>query len=363
MKLLKMGGKMNIKSVFTVFSPKNFAQFHVQVIFILLNAVFCLRLFHEKATEFTSTDPRPEFKVLTPDSVRDFLGSSIGSKVETGLHIENFQQFDLRTGEFTVDLIVWFRFNPSVISLETIGQFSFEKGNIQKISQPKTKLINGIMLARYDVRLQFTTNLNHRLFPFNDNRIFITLVNKKVSPGELIFESYDADLSLSENMLIPGWERISQSVMTGYTEALLDRNDPSTKVFYPLAIYFIDFSRTSARHAFILLLPIFIVLYLLFISLTFAVESYKERLSLATGNIAALLGYRFVIESAAPKVGYFMLTDHIFNLFLAMGFFILFLNIAMKREEQDYLRGWSLLVLHTVLLGGIYYLVRYWMAT
>lgn len=353
---------MNIKSLFSWLDPRKFITVRYQVVIILFSAVFFLYLFHQQAVLFTNTDPHPEIKILTPDSVRKFLGSSVGHKVETGMHIENFQEFDLRKGNFTIDAIVWFRFNPSVISLETISQFSFEKGQIEKKSKPKTKLINGVMLARFDVRLKFTTNLNYRLFPFNDHKIFITLTNKKVTPGELIFESYESDLSLSENMLISGWENVGHSVETGYTEALLDRHDPTTKVFQPVAIFSVDFNQTGTREAFILLLPLFVVLYLSFISLLVVFE-YGTRISLATGNIAALLGYRFVIENAAPKVGYSMVTDLIFNLFLALTFIVFLINIFFGKKEERRWRGIILIILHTTVLISIYYLVKVWMKT
>jgi len=353
---------MKIKSFLNFFHPRQFATLKYQIVLILFSAIFCTKLFHERATGFSSTDPRPEFKILTPDSVQKFLGSSIGTKVETGLHVENFQKFDMRNGEFIIDLIVWFRFNPSVISLETVGQFSFEKGSIKAISKPKTKLINGLMLAQYDVRLEFTTNLNHRLFPFNDHRIFITLTNKKVSPGELIFESYESDLSLSKNMRISGWEKIDHAATTGYTEALLDRHDPTTKVFHPVSVFSIDFNRVGSRDAYVLILPLFLVLYLSFIGLTFPFIYYKTRISISMGNIAALLGYRFVIEGRAPKVGYFMLTDHIFNIFLTLIFIILCVIISLRREKLETHRGLTFIAIYSAHLVAVYYLVRYWMA-
>ncbi len=354
---------MKFKSLIHYLNPARFATLKYQAVLIILSSLICVRWFHQKATGFFSTDPRPQFKVLTPDSVRKFLGSSIGTKVEAGIHIENFQEFDMRHGLFTVDTIVWFRFNPSVISLETIDKFSFDKGKIEKKSKPKTKLINGVMLARYDVRVKFSSNLNYRLFPFNDHRIFITLINKQVSPGELVFDSYESDLSLSQNMRISGWQKANHAVETGYSEALLDRHDPTTKVFHPVVIFSIDFDRTGARDAFILLLPLFLVLYLSFIGLTFPYEYYKTRISISTANIAALISYRFVIENAAPKVGYFMLTDHIFNIFLTLCFVIFFINILLRKPGMEKIRGISLILLHIIQLSGVYYLVTYWMAT
>jgi len=353
---------MNIKSLAKLFSPKNFVTVRYQVIIILFSGLFFLKLFHDQAVKFTSTDPQPEYKILTPESVRKFLGSSVGHKVEAGMHIENFQEFDMREGNFTIDAIVWFRFNPSVISLETISQFSFEKGEIEKKSKPKTKLIDGIMLARFDVRLKFASNLNFRLFPFNDHTIFITLVNKKVTPGEMVFESFESDLSLSQNMAISGWENVGHSVETGYTEALLDRHDPSTKVFQPVAIFSIDFNRLGTRDAFILLLPLFVIMYLSFMSLLTAFD-YGVRLSLATGNIGALLGYRFVIENVAPKVGYSMVTDYIFNLFLALAFSIFLINMFLQKKEKRDLRGIILICLHAIVIITITYLVKIWMKT
>lgn len=352
---------MKIQSLFALFHPAQFATLRYQIILIIFSAFFCLYLLHEKSQEFTSTDPRPELKILTPDSVKNFLGESIGSKVEVGVHVENFQEFNLRDGVFLVDLIVWFKFNPSVISLETIGQFSFEKGKIEEKSKPKTKLIDGSMFAKYNVRLRFTTNLDFRLFPFNDNRIFITLINKAVSPGDLIFEAYESNISLSNNMLIAGWQTTNRAVSTGYTEALLDRNDPTTKVLYPIAVFFIDFARTNARQGFILLLPLFVLIYILFISLTFSFEYYTSRLTMSSANIAAMLSYRFVIEGVAPKTGYYMLTDHIYNIFLVLAFIIFLVNIALREKGTPAVRGWILICLHAILLSAMYYLIVYWM--
>jgi hypothetical protein len=352
---------MNIKSLLGFLHPAKFATLRYQIILIILSSLICLTLFYNKSVEFTSTDPRPEFKILTPDSVQNFLGASVGSQVEVGMHIENFQEFNLRDGTFAVDIIAWFKFNPSVISLETIGQFTFEKGRIEEKSKPKTKLINGTMLAQYNVRLRFTTNLDYRLFPLNDNRIFIMLINKQVSPGDLIFESSESNISLSKNMFIPGWITSNHAVVTGYTEAVLDRNDQTTKVFYPIAVFFIDFARSNARQALILLLPLFVLMYILFISLTFSFEYYTSRLTLASANIAALLSYRFVIEGVAPKTGYYMLSDHIYNIFLVLAFIIFLVNIALREKGTPTVRGSILICLHSILLFAIYYLVVYWM--
>lgn len=352
---------MGIKSVAKWFYLEKFATIHYQIILILLSTLFFLKLFHEKATGFTSTDPKPEFMILTPEAVKKSLDSSVGQKVEAGIHIENFQKFEMRKGEFVIDTIVWFRFNPAVISLETVGKFSFEKGQILKKSKPKSKLINGIILARYNVRLQFTTNLSFKLFPFNDHRIYISLINKKLSPGELVFESYESDLSLSKNIIITGWKHTNSSVETGYTEALLDRHDPTTKVFYPVAIFAIDFSRVGTRQPLIMLLPLFVILYMAFISLIFPFAFYEIRLKFSTANIAALLGYRFVIENMSPKVGYSMLTDYIFNLFLFLAFIIYLLNMTMRKKGLIKVRGAALLILHIMAVSSIYYLVRYWM--
>lgn len=49
------------------------------------------------------------------------------------MHINDFSEFDMVKGVFVVDATVWFRFNPSLISLDRIKRFTFDKAEMALI--------------------------------------------------------------------------------------------------------------------------------------------------------------------------------------------------------------------------------------
>jgi hypothetical protein len=56
-------------------------------------------------------------------------------------------------------------------------------------------------------------------------------------------------------------------------------------------------------------------------SLAFWTYDALNIMALATGGLTSIIAYRFVIQGMSPKVGYFLLSDHIFTFFVSLAFF------------------------------------------
>ena len=343
-----------MKKFLKYLNPAIFTDVVPQVILFLISVTLVFLFLLKPTRTFISTDPPPKIEPITSR-----LGH-LGHKVETGIHLENFHEFDLTNNSFVLNAIVWFKFNPSVISLDTIEKFSFEKGDILSRSKAMTKLIGNLVLAKYRIKFKFTTNLNYKVFPLNSHRIFITLTNKEVSPKELIFESSESGLTLSKNMLISGWKKDRHEVLTGYSESLLDRNDPSTKIFHPVIVFVLDFIRSGARQLVVLFVPLLLFFYLMLFSLSLGKDLYIRRSIMSFGSISGIIGYRFVVERVSPQVGYLMFTDHVFNLLLFIALLIFIINLATKDKEYHFVRGLVVLIAHFTFLTAWYYLCFYW---
>jgi len=343
-----------MKKILRWFNPARFSDVVPQVILFLISITLVFVFLLKPTRTFISTDPPPKIEPITSRL------EHLGHKVETGIHLENFHEFDLTNNSFVLNAIVWFKFNPSIISLDTIEKFSFEKGDILKRSKPITKLIGNLVLAQYRIKFKFTTNLNYKVFPLNSHRIFITLTNKSVSPKELIFEASESGLTLSKNMLISGWKKDRHEVITGYSESLLDRNDPTTKIFHPVIIFVLDFIRSGTRQLVVLFIPLLLFLYLMLFSLSLGKDLYIRRSIMSFGSISGIIGYRFVVERVSPKVGYLMFIDHIFNILLFISLLIFIVNLATKDKEYNFARGLLVLIAHSMFLISLYYLCFYW---
>jgi len=273
-------------------------------------------LFYFKYKKFSHSDPAPELIYL--NTFRQSHSVVGVAEVKTGLFIKSFSVFDLAKNHFKMDAIVWFKFKPTLISLEIIEQFSFEQGNIIEKSLPRIKVEDDYLLVRYDVQVQFSTNLDFHSFPFESHRLHIVLVNENITPSELVFNISQSAFSWTNNLHTNDWRIIAKAAHSGYGEALFDRADPNKKTAHPKIIFTLDLAQKGLRKAILIFLPVLLIIFMS----NFALSMNPERMDVAMLELGAVsltgvLFYRFVIENITPDVGYSTLVDYFFNVALA----------------------------------------------
>ena len=294
---------------------------YLQIILIALSALTIgFFLYQRLFNTFLQQDIKPPVEIITPAKVYEFGGFQ--GVIKVGLYLNQFEKFDIIKNEFVFTGIVWFEFNPDLISLETLQKFSFSSGEILSQSPPDTILIDGKILARYNVRVRFSSTLNYSDFPVDDHRIYVTLVHQFVSPSDILFESGEREFVVVP--ILPGWDRINHSVETGYRTSEVDPYDARKTMYYPIALFSIDYSRYAARYVISILLPLLLIFYLLMFCFSLAAVS---SVSLSTGGITGILAYKFVIDNLSPQTAGFMLSDYLFFLFLAASFLVFFINV------------------------------------
>lgn len=301
---------------------------------------------------------------LTPQKVAEW--GVMPTRVDVGLDIIDFPVLDFVNNQFVFDGILWFEYDPALLALDTIGKFSFEKGEILQKSEPNTQLVESKLLARYDIRVRFTSDIEYNLFPFDDHTIFINLVNRTISPREMIFRSYSSFIQLPNQVSITGFELFGASVKTGYSESQLDKYESGKKISYPKVIFGIDFNRWTVRHGLVILLPMFLIFFVSLFALSFDPQKQMTTImSIAMIGVSSLLAYRFVIENMSPKVGYFILSDQMFMVFLSAILIIFVFSIVIVGRGQltrfiIIARGLLYLLLNiSVLVAWYYFLFLY----
>ncbi|HEA28638.1 MAG TPA: hypothetical protein ENH91_01350 [Leeuwenhoekiella sp.] len=305
----------------------------------------------------------PEVKSIVPEQIKEWGGEPV--VVGVGLYLTNWQVFDEVNSDFVVDSVVWFQFDPSLISLETIGKFSFEKGEMQSKSAPSTKLIDKKLFAEYKVRLRFTSTLNHQFFPLDDHHVYMTVVNTYVTPSEVIFQAYKSDFSMSKHIHIPGWRLVNRSVKAGYEEGYFSKFDERKVIRYPEVVFMLDFARSGISLTLLIFLPFFLIFFISIFWLGFEPDKTNDIMALTTGALASMIAYRFVIQGMSPKVGYFLLSDHIFTFFLALAFISFVIALVWVRHGKMTpamikMRGIVFISFHLLFIGVWYYLLFMW---
>lgn len=335
-----------------------------QVIALIITFLITIFVLNRALDLYRPFEKMTQLLPITPKKIKEWGGEP--TVVQVGLYITNWHKFDVRDNLFVFDGVLWFQFDPALISLDTVDKFSFEKGEILKKSKPDTKLIDGKLFAEYEVRLRFTTNLTHRMFPLDDHRIYIAMLNTFVTPSEVIFQVNKASFSFSESVFIPDWKQIDYEVASGYEEQIIDKYDKRKVVRNPKVIFALDFRRSGISLIMLILLPIFLIFFIGLFSFAFdPAVAQMPIVLIATTALTSLVTYRFVIQRMSPTVGYFLLSDLIFTLFLAFAFIVFIIGVSMVKSGRllhilVVLRGITFLLFHISFITFWYYLLFYW---
>ncbi len=296
---------------------------------------------------------------ITPAKITQW--GNVPTRVTVGLFINNFPTLDFVNNDFVFDGIIWFEFDPALISLNTVSKFSFEKGEILSLSEPYNQFVEKKFFARYNLRVRFKSDLNYKLFPFDDHRLDIILVNRAIDPSEMIFRSYSSFFDISPSVQFSGWRLEDLLVKTGFTESTIERSGTQKIISQPRAVFSLYLRRQGSRNIFLIFLPLFVIYIISLFSFAFDPQKNSTLIfGLASAGVTSLLGYRFVIENMTPKVGYFVLSDRIFILLLlaALGEFI-FAVILVRGGKltpiMSVIRGLTYLLINVMFLTAWYY--------
>lgn len=314
---------------------------------IFISASLIALAAYNRVNSFAPTDRKPALEELTPQKIVEF--GNFQETVTVGLYITNFEKFDILNNQFECAGTIWFEFNSDAISLATLEKFSFEAGEILYRSPAETQLIDNKILARYNIRIRFSSPLDFTDFPLDDHRIFITLIHQFITPHEIIFEASKNNFKVKAP--ISGWKLINKAVHPGFGIAQLNTENGNKNILYPKVIFEMDYLRISIRYLFSIMLPLLLIFYL--IHFAFAIGA-NESVGLTVGGVTAILAYRFVIENLTPKTADFMISDYLFLLFLGASFFIFFFNlINIFAIKTPLLVQQSILILLNVIVTGL----------
>ncbi len=255
--------------------------------------------------------------------------SNMPVTIKTGLLIEGFREFDILNNRFVCEGVLWFEFNPLMISLETVSNFSFKNAEIKHLSAPKMSNVGqNLVMVQYDIVLSFNTELNYRFFPMDDHLISLVMVNNATSFSEAIFET-DKQLFVwkmkTESL---GWRQFYRDVQAGYVAYDLNSANKEMEINHPAVQFTTYFARAGIRYSLIILLPMLVFIIVMLTTFSYDPNKYFSSIMVANGaSLSGLIAYRFVIENMSPKVGYFMLSDMLFFIFLFIAACIFLISI------------------------------------
>ncbi|MEN8237368.1 MAG: hypothetical protein ABFQ95_07515 [Pseudomonadota bacterium] len=288
-------------------------------------------LIYLASNQFYAAEKSPQLYPNLPQQNIQFGHGAV--KVNTGIYIKEFTEFDTQTNTFAIDAVVWFEFNPNLITLYTLGGFAFDPGEIIEKSPPQTRLIKGKIFAAFNTRVRFSSHLRHEHFPFADHRIFLRLKLDAASPENLHFETKRSFIKISKSVQPFGWTLKSYEGQAGFFEETLSGKGKNKTIKHPQVIFSFDFAKPGLRKVLIILGPGLLLFLLGLMALIIRTEWHGKHIrseapiDIAIGSLIGLLFLRLVIETVSPDIGYFVFADQMYLIFFLSTFIILFVTI------------------------------------
>jgi hypothetical protein len=326
-----------------------FAQPLYQLILCVLTILFIRSSINILLTRFNSTDEMPRIERLESDD-RGFLAKNI----KCGFFLKNFLDFNPVANKFIAIGSIWFEYLPELA--HDLDKFSLGEGSIISKSDPLLLVVDGLNIVKYEIKIEFLSNLTYKYFPLEDHLIYFTISNQYLADKGFALQSSNQFFKISRDMNVDGWDLSSHRVISGYEDIQLgDGSFLNNSV-----LFLMDFMQTSNRSFLLLIMPLLICLFISLFSFSFK----PGMLDLTTGNlllcsITAMIAYRYVIESSSPKVSYYIFSDIFFYhilFFICIAFFI----NSFYQEKIYPMLDWVVFGLYLLFASSWYLILKWW---
>lgn len=330
-----------------------------QFIMIVITSLTISACLYRSFRYFSTNEPEVTVQKVTPALLEKFGGHP--GIITAGLTISDFLIFDPVKNDFTFIGVLWFEYDPTMITLDLLGKFMFQRAEILEKSEPDTRIVNDKFIVRYTVKIHFKSQLLYQSFPLDNHRVSLQLFNPYIATSDAIFESVASNFSIKAATTALGWTLINKEVSTGFISAEGKMGQGQTKLYYPVILFSLEYLRSGIRYAFTILLPLLAIFFISLFSFSLDPTRYATlAITLTAGSVTALLAYRFVIENMSPAVGYFTMSDYIFFLFLCMVSIVFIFSMILKNIPR-FIKVILVFTLHLTVCLVLLYLMLFWM--
>lgn len=287
--------------------------------------------------------------------------------VRTGIYITSIHDIDFKQKEYTIILWLWLKYKNK----------DFDFAQNLEIPQAKTfsKSFSSVDSSNGEVyllmKLQCTMKDSWRItnFPFDKQRLRLTFENSQFDSRALVFAPDTLGKHYDPRFTINGWNIDTfniaigkQTYETAFGDASLDK--PHTE--YSAYRVRISISRNAIGLFWKMFLGMYVAFIIAFACFFIHSDNIDSRFGLSVGSLFAVVGNKYIIDSALPESTSFTLVDtlHGVTLFFIIGVIIanaytLMLKKSGKITETkrfDRLSPITMLILYIIL--NIYFITE-----
>jgi hypothetical protein len=262
------------------------------------------------------------------------------AKVVVGAFINDIQELDFKTNNYTVDLYVWFRWKAPDLrpskTMEFMNRYTSDDNLREELYSEPQKMPDGSLYSIIRYQGHFSTKFPLETYPFDTQILKVVMEDTLSGAADLVYvPDGDHPVTLDPVITLPGFTvgqpsmRITTNTYpTNFGDLSVPKAEPYSRVILSIPV---------TRPAVAMSLKTFVPIALIVIcaALVFFVRPrYVEgRIGLGITALLTLVALQLTSTAGLPDVNYLMMLDKIFLLAY------LFIIIALARVVATSWRG------------------------
>lgn len=289
--------------------------------------------------------------------------------VYTGIYITSIHDIDFRQKEYSVNLWLWLKYKNR--------DFDF----LQNLEVPQAKTVTksfstidttgGRIYMLMKLQCVMKDFWQIKRFPFDRQKLRLTIENSQFDSRSLVFREDHGGQHFDPRFTIHGWVIDSFKVSSKariYETDFGDDELGSPRSEYSAFKVSIGLHREALDLFWKMFLGMYMAFLIAFVSFFIHADSVESRFGLSVGSLFAVVGNKYIIDSALPESSSFTLVDILHGMTLLYIFVVIVCSVyalfLVKRGETEkakkFDRWASMLLLLTYLTFNSYFI---WEAT
>ncbi|WP_188415847.1 hypothetical protein [Mucilaginibacter galii] len=237
--------------------------------------------------------------------------------VRTGVYITSIHDINFKDKEYTVDLWLWLKYKNKdfdfVKNLEVPQAKTVEK-SFSTIDSANGKIY---LLMKLQCVMKETWAINN--FPFDKQRLRFSIENSQFDSDAMVFVADTLGQHFDPRFTLRGWNIDSLNISTGikkYETAFGDESVAKPHTEYSNYKVRMVIGRDAMGLFWKVFLGMYVAFLIAYMCFYIHVDSIDSRFGLSVGALFAVIGNKYIIDSALPESTTFTLVDMLHGLTL-----------------------------------------------
>jgi hypothetical protein len=260
--------------------------------------------------------------------------------VHTGIYITSIHDIDFKQKEYTVSLWLWLKYKNK--------DFDF----LQNLEIPQAKTVTksystidttgGRVYTLMKLQCVMKDSWTIDNFPFDNQKLNLSIENSQFDSRTLIFEPNTVGKLYDPMFTINGWTIDSLNISTKIKAYETDFGDESLHKPHSEYSAFkvsIGLQRKAMGLFWKMFLGMYVAFLIAFVCFFIHADSIEARFGLSVGALFAVVGNKYIIDSALPESSSFTLVDTLHSITLVYIFLVIVLTVytlnLLKKGEIE----------------------------